>query len=68
LESFWKGTEVVKKALEELAQRKDFAQLTFSDFFNYINLIHPVAVKYTMGSWIDTETYTKIQKDGGKND
>ncbi|MED4796590.1 phosphoenolpyruvate mutase, partial [Priestia megaterium] len=63
-----KGTEVVKKALEELAQRKDFAQLTFSDFFNYINLIHPVAVKYTMGSWIDTETYTKIQKDGGKND
>ena len=27
-----KGTEVVKKALEELAQRKDFAQLTFSDF------------------------------------
>lgn len=63
-----KGTEVVKKALEELAQRKDFAQLTFSDFFNYVNLIHPVAVKYTMGSWIDTETYTKIQKDGGKND
>ncbi|MDO6850695.1 phosphoenolpyruvate mutase [Priestia megaterium] len=63
-----KGTEVVKKALEELAQRKDFAQLTFSDFFNYINLIHPVAVKYTMGSWIDNETYTKIQKDGGKND
>ncbi|MFC3885409.1 phosphoenolpyruvate mutase [Bacillus songklensis] len=59
-----KGTNVVKEALEELAENEDFKQLTLADLFNHILPIHPIAVKYIKGSWLNIETFRKIQRDG----
>jgi phosphoenolpyruvate phosphomutase len=59
-----RGAVIVKDALEELAQREDFKQLGLADLFNYIQSFHPVAIKYIKGSWLDHETFTKIQKEG----
>lgn len=65
---FWKvskkGSKIVKSALEELAKRKDFKQLTFGDLINHINLLHPVNVIYIKGLWLDLDNYLKLQKAG----
>lgn len=62
------GAKVLKNVLEELAYRKDFKQLSLIDLFNHIQSIHPIAIKYMKGSWLDLHTFTKIQKDGDTND
>lgn len=59
-----KGTAILKEALEKLAEREDFKKLTLADLFNYLQSLQPIAVKYVKGSWLDTDTYRKIQMDG----
>ena len=57
-----KGAEVLKNVLEELAHRKDFKQLSLIDLFNYIQSIHPIAIKYMKGSWLDMKPSLKSKK------
>jgi phosphoenolpyruvate phosphomutase len=58
------GSNIVKKALAELAERADFKQLTMADLFNHISISHPIAVKYIKGSWLDIDTIRDLQKAG----
>jgi phosphoenolpyruvate phosphomutase len=58
------GSNIVKKALEELSKREDFKQLTMADLFNHISSSHPIAVKYIKGSWLDIDTIRDLQKAG----
>lgn len=59
-----KGAAVLREALDKLANRKDFNELTLGDLFNYLHTLHPIAVKYMKGSWLDLDSYTKIQSSG----
>jgi phosphoenolpyruvate phosphomutase len=59
-----KGALIVKKALEHLAEREDFHQLTMADLFHYISSSHKIAVKYIKGSWLDIDTIRDLQKAG----
>lgn len=61
-----KGSAVLREALETLAKRDDFNELTLCDLFNYLQAIHPIAVKFTKGSWLDLDTYLRIQSAGDK--
>lgn len=58
------GTNIVKRALSELSERKDFKQLTMADLFNHISSSHAIAVKYIKGSWLDIDTIRDLQKAG----
>jgi phosphoenolpyruvate phosphomutase len=58
------GSNIVKKALEELSKREDFKQVTMADLFNHISSSHPIAVKYIKGSWLDIDTIRDLQKAG----
>jgi phosphoenolpyruvate phosphomutase len=58
------GGVIVKGALEDLAQKEDFNQRTLVDLFNHIQSFHPVAIHYIKGSWLDYETYKKIEEEG----
>lgn len=58
------GSNLVKKALADLSERKDFMQLTLADLFHHISLSHKIAVKYIKGSWLDIDTIRDLQKAG----
>ncbi|MFC7687581.1 phosphoenolpyruvate mutase [Ureibacillus sp. GCM10028918] len=58
------GAEVVKNALMELSDRKDFKQLTMADLFNHISKNHPIGVKYIKGSWLDIDTIIDLKQAG----
>lgn len=58
------GSKVIKAALEALALRDDFKELTLCDLFNYVQPIHQISVKYVKGSWLDLDTYNVIQNTG----
>lgn len=60
------GAAIVKDALEHLAQKPDFNQMTLADLFNHISLTHPIAVIYVRGSWLDVDTIPDLQKAGEK--
>lgn len=59
-----KGAAAVKDALEKLAEREDFKQLSLVDLFNYLKPLHPIAVNYVKGSWLDLVTFQRIQSAG----
>lgn len=60
------GAMVIKTALEELALRDDFKELTLCDLFNYLQPIQPISIKYVKGSWLDLNTYKRVQGTGDK--
>lgn len=59
-----KGAVVLQQALEQVAGREDFKQLTVADLFNHICTVHPIAVKYIKGLWLDIETFMELKKVG----
>ncbi len=61
-----KGSVLLKAALEALAKRDDFHELTMLDLFNYLHSLEQVNVKYVKGAWLDFNTYKKIQSAGEK--
>ena len=58
------GGEIVKRALETLAKRPDFNELSVGDLFNEICSHHVVAVRFIRGSWLDVNTIVDLQKAG----
>ncbi|MFD2443901.1 phosphoenolpyruvate mutase [Bacillus sp. CGMCC 1.16607] len=59
-----KGVNLISDVLNQLAMRKDFGKLTLVDLFNQILITHKIAVKYIRDSWLDMDTYKKIQESG----
>lgn len=57
------GAAIMQQALEQLAQREDFQQLTLADLFNHIRIKHPIAVIYIKGSWLDRDTFLELNKE-----
>ncbi len=57
-----KGAELAKNALEVLSKRENFKSLFVADLLNEINRVHPVAVKYIRGSWLDINTILDLQR------
>ncbi len=60
-----KGAAVVNTALTSLSQMADFKEMTLTDLFNEIVKMHPVAIRYIKGSWIDVDTVMDLYKAGG---
>lgn len=63
-----KGAVVLREALEQLATRGDFQELTLIDLYKHILKCHSIAVKYINGQWLDIESYREIKKAGDKID
>jgi phosphoenolpyruvate phosphomutase len=59
------GAKIVHQALDELAGKPGFDQMTTTDLFNHIVKQHLIAVKYIKGSWIDVDTIVDLHKAGG---
>jgi phosphoenolpyruvate phosphomutase len=47
-------------------QKEKSNALTLVDLFNHVLPLHPIAITYIKGSWLDMEAYKKIQKAGDK--
>lgn len=58
------GAKVVKKTLHEMSNMPGFKQMRISDLFNEIQKVHPIAVKFIRGSWLDIDTIADLQKSG----
>lgn len=58
------GAVVVKDALEKLSKRADFKELSITDLFNEVNEVHPIAVKFIKGSWLNINSIVDLQKTG----
>jgi phosphoenolpyruvate phosphomutase len=61
-----KGAEIVSETLETLAQREDFALLTFEELFVSIMKHHRIAIKYIKGQWLDRNDHEKLQQQGDR--
>jgi phosphoenolpyruvate phosphomutase len=59
------GARLVNKTLDALSVQPGFDQMTAIDLFNEIVKVHPIAVKYIKGSWIDVDTIVDLHKAGG---
>ncbi|MEC0233806.1 phosphoenolpyruvate mutase [Paenibacillus kribbensis] len=58
------GANMVKTVLERLSKEKNFHCLTLTDLFNELVKIHPVAVRFIKGDWLDVDTIVDLQKAG----
>jgi phosphoenolpyruvate phosphomutase len=61
-----KGALIIKDVLEELIKEENSNELTLVDLFNHTLSIHPIAVTYIRGSWLDFEAYQEIRNEGDK--
>ncbi len=59
-----KGSAILQEALEHLAKREDFKQLTLADLFHQIRTSHPIAVKYIKGLWTDLDAFHELNRKG----
>ncbi|RDW20732.1 phosphoenolpyruvate mutase [Oceanobacillus chungangensis] len=59
-----KGAAIINKALEDLMNSDRKSELTLADLLNRTLALHPVAVHYIKSSWLDRETYEKVQEAG----
>lgn len=58
------GAAVMKNTLEKMAVLPDFKQLRMWHLLAEILKIHPVAVKFIKGSWLDINNIVDLQKAG----
>ena len=58
------GAEIVKSALDVLAQKDEFKKMTCTDLFNEIVKNNTIAVKYISGAWLDVDTLVDFQNAG----
>ena len=61
-----KGALIIKDVLEELLKEENSNELTLVDLFNHTLSIHPIAVTYIRGSWLDFEAYKESRNEGDK--
>ncbi|MDN5204776.1 phosphoenolpyruvate mutase [Fulvivirgaceae bacterium BMA10] len=59
-----KGAAIVREALETLAPKEGFDQMTCTDLFNEIAKSHTIKVQYIKGSWLDIDSIVDLQKAG----
>lgn len=63
-----KGVVILREALEQLATREDFQELSLIDLYKHILRSHSISVKYINGQWLDMESYKEIQQAGDNID
>lgn len=61
-----KGAEIVRKTLENLSEKENFAQLTLENVFTSIMKSHTITIKYIKGQWLDLDEYEKLPQPGDK--
>ncbi|KAK3596135.1 hypothetical protein CHS0354_027405 [Potamilus streckersoni] len=58
------GSEIIRKALEELSKSSDFSSMLLAHLFNHITKSHPVSVRFIKGSWLHVDSIVDLQKAG----
>jgi phosphoenolpyruvate phosphomutase len=62
-----KGAAVIRNTLEKMVALPNFKQLRMQHLLEEIVKVHPVAVKFIKGSWLDVNTIVDLQKAYERN-